>query len=155
MGEPTESPYRFQENALTVPIVLPEYYYGGLGFRGSAEWRGTNQQPYLTSEGIADKAKGNQTRGRWCFVGGPVGGQLTGVAILCHPDNFRAPQPMRLNPADPFFCYAPSQLGPWDIKPGTPYVSRYRFVVLDGAPNVAELDRLWQDYAHPPTVKLE
>ena len=66
-----------QENALTVPITLPQYYYGGLGFRGSAEWRGTNQQPYLTSEGIADKIKGNETRGRWCFWPRTRGGTRT------------------------------------------------------------------------------
>ena len=57
---------------------------------------------------------------------------FTGIAILCHPENFRAPQPMRLHPKEPFVCYAPSQLGDWAIEPGRPYVSRYRFVVKDG-----------------------
>ena len=42
-----------------------------------------------------------------------------------------------------------------EIKPGEKYVSRYRFVVHDGPPNKAELDGLWNDYAHPPGVKVE
>jgi hypothetical protein len=84
-----------------------------------------------------------------------VDGQPAGVGILCHPQNFRAPQPMRIHPNEPFFCYAPSQLGKWEIAPGQKYVSRYRFVVSDGPPDPAELNRLWNDYANPPQVTIE
>ena len=86
---------------------------------------------------------------------GEIDGAKAGLAILCHPDNFRAPQPMRLHPTEPFFCYAPQQSGDMEIKPGNTYVSRYRFVVHDGPPDKAELDRLWNDFAKPPVVKLE
>jgi hypothetical protein len=41
-----------------------------------------------------------------------------------------------------------------EIKPGEKYVSRYRFVVHDGPADRAELDRLWNDYAHPPIVTV-
>ena len=80
---------------------------------------------------------------------------MAGVAILCHPDNFRFPQPMRLHPDEPFFCYAPSQLGDWAIEPGKPYVARYRFVVSEGPADKAEIERLWNDYANPPKVTVE
>ena len=69
------------------------------------------------------------------------------TAILCHPANYRFPQPMRLHPSEPFFCYAPQQLGDMEIKPGEPYIARYRFVTADGAMTQAEIDRLWDDYA--------
>jgi hypothetical protein len=144
-----------QECATVTPLELPKYHYGGLGLRGHGDWIGKDKQPYLTSEGETNKLKGNETRGRWCHIGGAVAGQLTGIAVLGHPENFRAPQPMRLNPSQPFFCFAPSQLGDWTIEPGKPYVSRYRFIVMDGPPDAAELDRLWNDYAHPPQVKVE
>jgi hypothetical protein len=139
--------------ASSSPLKLPKYYYGGLGFRGNWQWNGKDKTAFLTSEGETDRVKGNETRGRWCHISGEVDGQLTGIAILCHPDNFRAPQPMRLHPSEPFFCFAPSQLGDWEIEPGKPYVSRYRFIVADGPPDKAELERLWNDYAHPPTVE--
>jgi hypothetical protein len=141
--------------ASSSPLKLPKYHYGGLGFRGNWQWNGKDKTFYLTSEGETDRVKGNETQGRWCHISGAVDGQLTGIAILCHPDNFRAPQPMRLHPSEPFFCFAPSQLGDWEIAPGKPYVSRYRFIVADGPPDKAELERLWNDYAHPPTVKIE
>jgi hypothetical protein len=144
-----------QECASSSPLILPQYYYGGLGFRGNWNWNGKDKTFFLTSEGEADRVKANETRGRWCHISGAVDGQLTGMAILCHPDNFRAPQPMRIHPTEPFFCYAPSQLGPWEIAPGKPYISRYRFVVHDGPPDKAELDRLWNDYAHPAEVKFD
>ena len=81
-------------------------------------------------------------------------GKLAGIAILGHPENFRAPQPMRINPDDPFFNFAPSQLGQFEIKPGQPYVARYRYVVSDGPADKVELDRLWNDYANPPHVTI-
>jgi hypothetical protein len=146
--------YSSQNCATTSPLVLPEYHYGGLGVRGNWSWNGADKTFFLTSEGETDRVKGNQTRARWCHMGGVVDGELTGIAILCHPGNFRAPQPMRIHPTEPFFCYAPSQLGQWEIRPGNSYQSRYRFVVQDGAPDRAALDRFWNDYANPPTVEI-
>lgn len=135
------------------PLILPEYHYGGVGFRGHRDWVAKDNCFFLTSEG-KDRRNGNGTRARWCHIGGRVDGQLAGIAILCHPGNFRAPQPTRLNPDQPFFCYAPSVMGRWQITPGQPYISRYRFVVYDGPPDTAELNRLWNDYANPPRVTV-
>ena len=142
-----------QQTASDSPLKLPKYYYGGLGFRGHQQWDGKGNAVYLTSEG-KDRANGNETRGRWCHVGGRTDGQPCGVAILDHPDNFRHPQPMRLHPTEPFFCFAPSQLGDWSIEPGKPYTARYRFVIADGPADAKELDRLWHDFAHPPEVAV-
>ena len=62
---------------------------------------------------------------------------------------------MRLNPDEPFFCYAPSQGGDWVIEPGKPYVARYRFIVADGPVDAKEIERMWNDYATPPKVTVE
>jgi hypothetical protein len=136
------------------PLVLPKYHYGGLGYRGSRQWEDKSNCIFLTSEG-KDRSNGNETTGKWCWIGGKVDGQMAGVAILCHPDNFRFPQPMRLNPDEPFFCFAPSQGGDWRIEPGKPYVARYRFIVADGPADAKEIERLWNDYAKPPTVAVK
>jgi hypothetical protein len=143
-----------QRCASDSPLVLPRYHYGGLGFRGHRQWEDKGNCFFLTSEG-KDRSNGNETAGKWCHVGGKVDGELAGVAILCHPDNFRFPQPMRLNPDEPFFCYAPSQGGDWSIEPGQPYMAHYRFIVADGPADKVEIERLWNDYAHPPKVTVE
>ena len=135
-------------------LKFPQYRYGGLGFRGHGEWDGRENCFYLTANGETDRIKGHATRARWCHVGGQTGGKWGGIGVLCHPSNFRFPQPMRIHPAEPFFNFAPSQIGDWEIKPGEDYVSRYRFVVTDGKPNAALLERLWLDYAHPPRVEV-
>ncbi len=143
-----------QTGATTSPLLLPEYRYGGIGFRGHSEWLDKSNCFFLTSEG-KDRANGNGTRARWCHIGGRIGGKFAGIAILDHPTNFRAPQPTRLNPDQPFFCYAPSVLGDWEIGRGQEYVSRYRFVVYDGEPDVAALNRFWDDYANPVQVTVK
>ena len=136
------------------PLILPQYRYGGLGVRGNRAWDHAADNPtrFLTANGVSDRQQAHATRARWCYLGGQVEGAQAGLAILGHPDNFRAPQPMRVHPKEPFFNFAPQQFGDMAIKPNRPYVSRYRFVTLDGAPDAAELARIWEDFANPPQV---
>lgn len=141
--------------ATSEPLKLPEYRYGGIGFRGNWAWNGRDKTQFLTSEGETDRIKGQGTRGRWCDISGMVDGARAGITIMCHPENYRAPQPMRLHPDEPFFNYAPQEAGDMEITPGKPYVMRYRFVVHDGAPDKELLERLWNDYAHPAVVKAQ
>lgn len=154
-----ESPYFMfdivatQQCASSSPLILDEYRYGGMGIRGNREWKDKSKVSFLTSEGKT-RADGNATRGRWCHIGGPVDGDLVGIAVLDHPSNFRAPAPMRLNPDDPFFNYAPSQMGRFQIDPGKKFVLRYRYVISDGPPDTKLLERLWNDYANPPAVHV-
>jgi hypothetical protein len=156
----TARPYYLFDLALTQtcagpdPIKLPEYRYGGLGVRGHKAWDGKQNAVFLTSEGETDRVKGNTARARWCYLGGQLEGGLSGLAVLGHPENFRAPQPLRLHPDEPFLCFVPTQLGEFAIAPGEPYAPRYRFVVFDGPPDRMELDRLWNDFAHPPVATL-
>jgi len=141
-----------QSCATSDPLILPNYHYGGLGFRGRGEWDGPPNCDFLTSEGETNRVKAHATRGRWCYIGGKVDGHQAGVVILCHPGNFRAPQPMRVHPSEPFFCFAPQQLGEMRIEPRQPYVSRYRCVAVDGPASREHFESLYLDYAQPPKV---
>ena len=155
----TAPPYRLfdlkvtQKTASESPLELPEYHYGGVALRGHRTWNGEDNARFLTSEG-QDRLGGNETKARWVYLGGLVDGDSAGVAVLSHPENFRAPQPVRLHPSEPYFVFAPQQEGAFAIEPGEPYVAQYRYVVLDGPPDAAMLDRLWNDYAHPPEVTV-
>lgn len=148
------------------PLTINTYHYGGLGLRGNRAWgdpsaKGESppdpaksaRSDFLTGEG-KHRPDGNHTRPRWVDLHGDVDGRPAGVAILDHPANFRAPQPVRLHPNMPYFCFAPMVLGAFEIAPGTPYVSRYRIVAHDGPPDPKLLDRLWADYADPPRVTV-
>ena len=97
----------------------------------------------LTSNGD-DRLKGDSTKGKRAHISGEVDGQATGIAVFIHPDNFRFPQPLRLDPKNPQLCIAPSQDGDWRIEPGNPYVSKYRFIVCDGVADAAMLDGAWK-----------
>ena len=143
-----------QECSGTSPVKLPKYYYGGLGVRGQAAWDPADAVTFLTSNGD-DRKKGDASKANWVHMGGQVEGAPAGLAVLIHPDNFRSPQPLRLNPKNPQLCVAPSATGDWEITPGKPYVSRYRFVIGDGPADKSELDRLGNDYAKPPVVPVE
>lgn len=142
-----------QETASNSPLQLEQYTYGGFGMRGSEEWENPNDVTFLTSEGL-DRLAGENQAGRWCHMGGDVNGQPAGFAMLGHPDNFRAPQKLRLHPDMPYLSFAPVKDGAFNIEPGTPYVSRFRFVVSDGAADTALLEQVWNDFATPAVVTL-
>ena len=142
-----------QTCASGVPVVIDEIHYGGLMIRGHAAWHKGRDFDYCTSEGRTKK-DGSHTRPRWVDMFGPLAGQVTGVAILDHPDNYRFPQPVRLHPTMPYFCFTPAVLGSFTIEPGTPYRWRYRFCVHDGPLDAMAADRLWEDYAHPPSARI-
>jgi hypothetical protein len=133
----TESAFTNQKN-----------YYGGLGFRGSAEWEGKEGVAFLTSEGKT-RLDGNGTAARWVAMNGKIGGKDAGFGLLCHPSNFRAPQATRLHPSEPFFCWVPGAEAEHRIEPGKPYVSRYRFLSADRALGADEMERHWAAYAEP------
>ena len=149
-----------QEAASQSPLILPKYHYGGLGVRGHREWEDDpkakvkNKTVFLTSEGKT-RENGNETTGKWAHMGGMIDGKPTGIAVLCHPENFRFPQPLRLHPDEPFMCYAPSQGGDWKIEPGKPYVAKYRFVTMDGEADAKVIEQLWNDYARPVQATVQ
>jgi hypothetical protein len=144
-----------QTCATSDPVLLPNYHYGGFGFRGADQWNGPGEAAlFLTSEGVTDRIAGNNTRGRWCYLGGRIDGEIAGTAILGHPENFRAPQPMRLHPNMPYMSFVPQQLGDFAIEPGKPYVARFRFVASDGPPDRRKIDALWNGYALSAVVKI-
>lgn len=142
-----------QRCASDSPLVLPKYLYGGLAYRGPFAWNGPTHARYLDSNGVTNRVQGNETRVRWHWMGGLVEGRLVGIASLGHPSNFRAPQPVRVHPQEPYHCWSPSQLGDWEIQPGQTFVSRYRLVPMDGEPDPRRLDQLWHDFAEPPHAR--
>jgi len=155
------------------PLTLPKYHYGGMAFRGNRQWydaaiekqvsklighagpaelaKVARKYDYLTSDGKT-WLDGNATRARWVEIHGLIDGRPSGAVVLGHPRNFRAPQPVRLHPGKPYFCFAPMILGDFAIEPGKPYVSRYRYYVHTGEPDRAVNERIWNDYADPPQV---
>ena len=139
--------------ASDAPVIVEQITYGGLMVRGPAEWTKNHQHDYLTSEGKT-KRDGDQSRPRWVQLYGPLAGRFLGISVLDHPDNFRFPQPSRLAPETPYFCFAQASLGSFSIEPGKPHRSCYRFVVHDGKLDARTLDRCWEDYARPPEASV-
>jgi hypothetical protein len=134
------------------PLKLPEYRYGGVGFRGHVDWDDPDNATFLTSDGLG--RDGHATRVRWTHIGGHSDGQLAGIAIMDHPTNPRHPQSVRIHPNEPFFNYAPVQLGDMSIEPGSPYVVRYRYVTYDGEPDADAINQMWEDFAYPAGVTV-
>lgn len=135
------------------PLSLAKYHYGGMSFRGNFQWLkemgDTETKPgdlqFLTSEGH-DRWKGNHTRPNWVALSGRIDGQDVSAAVFCSPKNFRAPQPARIHPNKPYFCFAPMVEGLFEIAPSEEYVSRYRYLVTSQAVDVNTLQKHWDEY---------
>ena len=142
-----------QRCATDKPVTIEKVHYGGMMIRGHADWHGETAYDFLTSEGKT-KANGNHTRPLWVDIGGKVAGQMAGVTIFDHSDNYRFPQPVRLHPKMPYFCFAPAVLDSFEIVPGTSYVSKYRFYVHNAELDTDVADRLWREYCEPLVGKV-
>jgi hypothetical protein len=68
-----------QACATASPVSFPQYYYGGMGFRGTAEWM--KDVRFLTSEG-KDRKSGDNTTARWVALCGPIGGKRSTDHLL-------------------------------------------------------------------------
>ncbi len=134
------------------PLHLKEYHYGGMAFRGARAWS-FGKADFLTSE-AKDRESGNHTRPQWTAITGEVDGNAYTVCGVDFPTNFRSPQPVRLHPDMPYFCWSPAVLGEFDITPEKPYASRYRFFILKGKPDKEQLDQLQQSAVVPLVAKL-
>jgi len=142
-----------QTAATDQPLVIREYRYGGIGFRGSADWEGKAGVDFLTSEGKG-RVDGHATKAKWVLASGKIGGAETSVGFFCHPSNFRFPQPLRIHPDEPFFNWAVPQGGDFSIEPGKPYVARYRYVVADGKRSAEQMTADWTAYGEAPKITL-
>jgi len=118
------------------PLTVEKYHYGGMAIRGSSQWlpveKGAEPKGKMLTSGGLGREEGNHSRPEWVAMWGPVDDGAAGVVVTPHPDNFRAPQWVRLHPSMPYFVFAPMVEESFRILPGTPYVSRYRYVVFDG-----------------------
>ena len=144
-------------------LFINKYHYGGFGIRGSAEWNDLEfRQPdvaeevvnyigregkggFFTSEGLT-RVPANHTRPYWVDFHGTVEGQEAGILTMGSKENFRFPQPIRIHPTMPYFCFAPMVEGAFTIAPGDVYTSAYRLVVYDGGVNFEKNKLLWEAY---------
>ncbi len=133
-----------QRNVTDDTLFLERYDYGGLGIRGSAEWNRADSMSFvtdaqfLTSAGLT-RGAANHSRPEWVALYGPIdgkdGGGTAGIAVFPHPENFGAPQFVRVHPEMPYLSVTPVVNAGFPIAPGETYLSRYRFVAFDGLPN--------------------
>jgi hypothetical protein len=155
-----------QRAVAATPLQINKYHYGGFGLRGGRQWfdptvmgdappdpARSGESDFLTSES-KHRADGNHTRPRWVDLWGKTNGVPAGVAVLDHPGNPGFPQPVRLHPNKPYFCFAPAVLGGFTIDRAHPYVSRYRIALHDARPNAEMIDGVWTDFADPPSARV-
>jgi hypothetical protein len=125
---------------------------GGVSVRGRASWdKGSRGVVRLTSEGSPDAI-----HARWLYIGGQEKGKQAGLAILGHPSNVGAPQASTKagRSGAPIAGFNPVREEKITLPSEFPLRSRYRFVALDGKPDPKLFERLWNDFAFPPTVDV-
>jgi hypothetical protein len=138
-----------QTCATKSPLILNEYHYGGMAVRGAEEWKVAKKCQLVTSEGLG-RRRGNHTRPNWVSLSGELGEGSGGIVVMGSQSNLRHPQPVRLHPDMPYFCFAPVVLGEMRIEPNKPLVSSYRFMTHDGELDRELADSIQKSYVDPP-----
>ncbi|MDR2388694.1 MAG: PmoA family protein [Tannerellaceae bacterium] len=139
------------------PVLLQAYRYAGFGYRARAEWTKDNCEMY-TSEGKT-RPHIDGTTARWIYITGDTPGGRSGLLFMGHPNNYNAPEPLRIwdenangGRGDAFINFAPTKNKDWELQPGGHYILKYRILAYEGEMTPEQADRLWQDFAHSPKV---
>jgi len=139
---------------------ITEYRYQGFGLRATEKWD-DKTATLLTSEG-KNKGDGNSTRARWCDINGVSDFGTSGILFITHPTNYNYPEPIRIWPTgsnngkeNVFFNFNPAMDRDWKLEPGKDYQLKYRMYVYDGKIDKVNAEKLWADFAYPPSVTIE
>ncbi len=133
-------------NVSDTVLEVPEYRYGGLGYRGSRQWLEAKQWEVLTAEGRT-KDDSDATDTRWVLVGALTNGRWAGVTLMDHPKNFGFPNRLRVAPTFPYVGFAPVRKQGFAMRPKEPMVFRFRILVHSTKPSPQELEAIWKQFA--------
>jgi hypothetical protein len=151
----------FLSLAVDFPVTLEAYRYGGgIGIRANEEWTNKNSR-ILTSEGKT-RVNADGSRAKWVDLNGEFSNKSkSGIIFFSHPSNREYPEPMRVWPEDAnegrgdvYFEFCPIRYKEWILNPGSLYRLKYRILVYDGSVDRDTAERLWNDFAYPPMVRL-
>ncbi len=140
------------------PVTLKEYRYGGLGWRATEKWHKDNSE-VITSEG-KNRVEADGSLARWCIVQGEIDEGYSAVLMMSFPTNYNHPEPLRIWPediydrGDMFANFSPTKNIDWKLEPGKNYQLKYRFYVSDQKITSEEAEKLWQQFAYPPEIKV-
>jgi hypothetical protein len=141
-----------QANITKDTLYLDKYIYGGMAFRGAAQWDSQNQKYFQnrwhvnTSEGLKDSLA-NNSPANWVTASGKIDGANASVTVFSHPSNFRSPQKIRVHPEMPYWAYSPVIDGAFTIPPGGKYSARYRYYVSDELPAEEILKKIYNSWS--------
>ena len=140
------------------PVLLKEYRYGSLGWRTTEKWDRYNSE-VITSEG-KNRVEADGSLATWCIVQGSIDDDYAAVVMMSSPTNYNHPEPLRIWPenmydrGDMYANFAPTKNKDWNLEPGKNYVLNYRFLVSSKKLTAEEAENAWQNFAHPPKVKI-
>lgn len=145
------------QQALTdTPLMVSQYHYGGVVLRGPVRWLTSKdkakstagspqrEQSHFVNDLGSDRVRGNHEHARWVCLNGFIDSKPVSITVLCHADNFRAPQAARLHPTKPYFCFAPCVDDSFVIDRTHPLIGRYRYLITDELPDVEWLESQWR-----------
>ncbi|MCT4643837.1 MAG: PmoA family protein [Carboxylicivirga sp.] len=140
-----------QKNITTDTLFIPNYHYGGIGFRGSKNWNSVDSINYIEKHKIIaangkSGADANHTRPGWAAMYGGTEKGVAGMAVFCNKNNFMHPQPIRVHHTMPYFSFTPVVDTSFYIAPQAVYKMQYRILTFDNEPNAIVLDSLYNEY---------
>ncbi|MDR0394459.1 MAG: PmoA family protein [Tannerella sp.] len=144
----------------SLPVLIKEYRYAGFGYRATEEWTKENCEMF-TSEGKT-RRQIDGSKARWIYITGDTPTGRSGLLFMGHPDNYNAPEPLRIwdenanaGRGDAFINFAPTKDKDWELKPGHRYRLKYRILSYEGAMTKEKAEMLWSDFAHPPVIIID
>ena len=135
------------------PVTIKAYRYQGFCIRANA-CRTKDNCSMMTSEGV-ERPGIDGSRARWIYLNGATGPASSGgFLILAAPENYNAPEPLRIwdekanrGRGDVFVNFCPAKTQDWNLEPGKSYRLSYRVLAFDNRMDPEKAERLWREFA--------
>ena len=144
-------------NCTDTPVTFQAYRYQGFCLRATALWH-NGTCSIRSSEGL-DRNFIDGTRARWIYVNGDVDGVKSGILFMSCPANHNFPEHIRVwdetqnaGRGDIMLNICPAKFEDWVLEPGSVNELQYRVYAFDGEMDDQKAERLWTDFAYPPTI---
>jgi len=143
-----------------LPVLIQEYRYAGFSYRATAEWTKENCEMWTSENKSRKEIDGSCAR--WIYITGATSTGRSGLLFLSHPDNYNAPEPLRIwdenangGRGDAFINFAPTKNKDWELLPTKEYKLKYKVLAYEGEMTPERANRLWNDFAHQPRINLK
>lgn len=138
-----------QKNITEYPLLLNQYHYGGMAFRGRDQWNykipdnvnlEVEREYGIRTDEEKSRLESNHTQPKWVSMYGKEDNQSMSLTVHPFSNNANLPEFVRIHPEMPYFCFTPVVQEGFSLEPGEIFKTKYRIINSGYPPSTKDIN---------------